>query len=147
MAEDSQRRLSVSPTTAFIVVIVAIVAAFLLGFVPEFNRASALNAELSASRERLRSADWQLKLAKARDTGASLFIQLNKRNYGNAAGLASDFFKQVQTAASHAPDATQKNALASVAARRDEIIGKIAKTDASAESNVRDILEQLPTVR
>ena len=147
MEAASTRKLSISWNTAVIVVLVAVLAAFLFGFVPQYDHVRQLNSELSSSHEQLSAAQWNLELAASRDRGSMLFVELNKKNYGNAAGLAADFFKQLNVAASHAPDAARKNALTSLAAKRDEIVAKVAKTDPAAEVSVRDMLEQLHKVR
>src|SRR5215468_11231216 len=99
-------------TNKIIVVAVLLVVVFMLGFVPQYARASRLEADLRQSRDACAGAD-------LRDLIGLAYLQSNQKNYGLAAGTTGVFFNRVREVANGAPDANRRRALEDLLASRD----------------------------
>ena len=119
-----------------------IVAAFLLGFFPQFRNASRLRDELRARDQRIEQLEREAKLSKARDLASLLHLQLTRKNYGIAAQHATAFFNHVRAMMIDTSNAASKSTLEYIASQRDAIVASIAKSDPAVETQVRDILER-----
>jgi hypothetical protein len=126
-----------------IAAVALLLAAFLTGFVPQFQKASRLQDELRARDQRLQQLQREGEFAKARDLASLLYLELTRKNYGIAAEHAAGFFTQVRSIANGTSDPGLKNALDQMAGQRDEITANIAKADPAVETPVREILQRM----
>jgi hypothetical protein len=107
-----------------IVAAVAVVAVFLLGFVPPYIKANKLENDLRQSRQESAGAD-------LRDLVGLIYVQANQKNYGLAAESSGRFFGRVREAANQAQDATNRKALEDLLTARDKLTAELAKGDAA----------------
>ena len=119
-------------TNKAIVIVVALVAVFLLGFVPQYIKANRLDSELRQSREAYAGAD-------LRDLVGLAYLQANQKNYGLAAETTRRFFSRVPEIANHTQDATQPKAVEDLLAPRDRITASLAKGDAAVIGDLQDL--------
>jgi hypothetical protein len=119
-------------TNKIIVVAVLLVAVFLIGFVPQYARASRLEADLRQSREACAGAD-------LRDLIGLAYVQSNQKNYGLAAGTTGLFFNRVRVMANAAQDANRRKALEDLLAPRDRITAQLARGDAAVVGDLQDL--------
>ena len=110
----------------------ALIAAFLIGYVP-----SCVSAR-SAEEERAR-LQHQLKLADLRGRIGMTSYEANRNNYANAAQFSSDFFNLLAEMIGSSRDDALKQKLQPLLARRDEITTNLAQADPS----VKDKLAQM----
>jgi hypothetical protein len=82
-------------------------------------------------------------LANARDLAGILYLELTRKNYGNAQPRATALFDHIQRVVSSVPEGENKNSLHQILGRRDEIVSAIAKADPVVEGEVGKIVEQL----
>jgi len=115
-----------------IVAAIALVAVFLLGFVPQYVKASRLENDLRQTREAYAGAD-------LRDLVAFAYLQANQKNYGLAAATCGQFFSRVREVANGAQDAGRRKALADLLAPRDRITAELAKGDAAVVGDLQDL--------
>ena len=88
-----------------IVIAVVVVAAFLLGFLPQYIKAQHLESELHTAQQANAGAD-------LRDLIAQAYVQANQKNFGLAAETASRYFNRAREMASQPSNATAKSTLA-----------------------------------
>ena len=115
-----------------IVVALALVAVFLVGFVPQYVKASRLESELLQSREAFAGAD-------LRDLIGLAYLQANQKNYGLAADSIGRFFNRVREVVNQSRDATRRKALEDLLAPRDKITAELAKGDAAVLVDLQDL--------
>ena len=109
---------------------IAVTAALLVGYIPQFLRARGLNQELDATRQMLQSCQARTREAELRDTMGLAYLETNQKNYGLAAQHAARFFEragQVRGEASGALGGVLDQAMTV----RDEITAGLARGDAA----------------
>jgi hypothetical protein len=119
-------------TNKVIVVAIALVAVFLLGFLPQHFKASRLETELRQSRDAYAGAD-------LRDLIGLAYLQSNQKNYGLAATTSGQFFNRVREVANQTQDGSRRQALEDVLAPRDRITALLAKGDAAVIGDLQDL--------
>jgi hypothetical protein len=119
-------------TNKVIVVAIALVVVFLLGFVPQYARASRLETELRQAREAYAGSD-------LRDLVGLAYLQANQKNYGLAAETSSQFFRRVRDVANQTPDTGRRKALEDLLAPRDRITAALAKGDAAVIGDLQEL--------
>ena len=115
-----------------IVAAIALVAVFLVGFVPQYVKANRLENELRQSRQE--NAGAQL-----RDLIGLAYVQANQKNFGLAAETTSRFFSRVREIANQTPDASSRKALEDLLTLRDRVTAELAKGDAAAMGDLQEL--------
>ncbi len=115
-----------------IVVGVALVAVFLVGFVPQYVKASRLESELRQSRDAVAGAE-------LRDLVGLAYLQANQKNYGLAADSIGRFFNRAREVVNQSQDATRRKALEGLLAPRDKITAELAKGDAAVLGDLQEV--------
>jgi len=111
--------LSLATRRRVLVGVLALDIGFLLGFVPQYRRAASLESELTAERKWIRALEFQTKLAKVRDFGCALYLEVVNRNYGSGIDQATEFFNQVRSTVRHPASSDLRPALEAVVGQRD----------------------------
>jgi hypothetical protein len=119
-------------TNKALVIVVALVAAFLIGFVPQYVKVSRVESELRQSREAYAGAE-------LRDLIGLAYLQANQKNYGLAAETSGRFFSRVPEIASETQDAIKRKAIDDLLAPRDRITAELAKGDAAVVGDLQDL--------
>lgn len=115
---------------------VALVGAFLLGFVPATLTARDARAEQHRLTQQLAVASIQVQLGM-------MSYEVNRDNYGLAAELATPFFDGVRGAIANPADQEVTKSLQAVLARRDEITSDLAKADAGVKHKIAELYADL----
>jgi hypothetical protein len=129
--------------TALIVAGVLFVAAFLLGFVPQYLKAKALDTQLSAAHQQLNS---ELEKSQMNELGllcGHVYLETSLKNYGLAGQYSTKFFNQVQTMARQAPDANRHTFLQQMLAQRDAVTAGLAQGNPGTLSTVQDLFQRV----
>jgi hypothetical protein len=95
-----------------IVAAIALIAACLVGFVPQYVKAIRLETVLRQSRQDAAGAEM-------RDLIGLAYVQASQKNYGLAAENSSRFFNRVREVANQTPDANRRKAQENLLALRD----------------------------
>jgi hypothetical protein len=119
-------------TNKAIVIAVALVAVFLLGFVPQYIKANRLDSELRQTREAYAGAD-------LRDLVGLAYLQANQKNYGLAAETVGRYFNRVREVTSQGQDASRLKALEDLLVPRDRITAELAKGDAAVIGDLQEL--------
>ena len=109
-----------------IVAAAVVVAVFLLGFLPQFMKASRLEGELLASRQ-------QLEGAELRDLVGLAYLQASQKNFGLAAETTSRFFNRAREVAAG------RKPIEDLTALRDKITAALAKGDPAVIGDLQDL--------
>jgi hypothetical protein len=115
-----------------IVAVIALIAVFLVGFVPQYVKVNRLENELRQSRQAAAGAE-------LRDLIGFAYVQASQKNYGLAAETSSRVFSRVREVANQTQDADRRKGLENLLALRDSVAAALAKGDAA----VMDDLQQL----
>ncbi len=110
----------------------AVIAAFLIGFVPAGIRASRVQ-------DRLRQCEATLKGAELRGLAGLAYVQAAQKNYGLAQNSAGQLFDRIREIAPSIENAGQRRQLEELLARRDAIISSLAKADPAVLSQLEDL--------
>jgi hypothetical protein len=119
-------------TNRIILIAIAVVAVFLVGFVPEHVKANRLDSELRQSREAYAGAD-------LRDLIGLAYVQANQKNFGLAAETSGRFFNRVREVANQTEDAARRKSLEDLLAPRDRITAELAKGDPAVIGDLQDL--------
>jgi hypothetical protein len=114
----------------------ALLGAFLLGYVPASLSARDARAEQDRLTHKLAFASLQVQLGM-------MSYEVNRDNYGLAAQLATPFFDGARSAAASPADQTVTQSLQAVLARRDEITSDLAKANAGVKSKIAQLYADL----
>lgn len=119
-----------------VIAVVALLVAFLLGFIPMWLRARD-------SANRLAQAQHELKRASLENTLAAAAINARRGEYEQARQAASDFYTSLRNDYDNETNspltAGQKQNLNPLFARRDEIITLLARNDPAAADHLSEI--------
>jgi hypothetical protein len=122
---------------------VLIVAAFLLGFVPQYLKGKALDNQLNAVRQQLNSEGEKSQMDELGLLCGRVYLETNLKNYGLASQYSTKFFDGVQAMTSQAPDSNRQSFLQETLAQRDAITGGLAQGDPGTLSAVQDLFQRV----
>jgi hypothetical protein len=142
MSENWQSR-TTHRVRRFILHVVLLLLAFLLGFIPMWW----LNSQCSSS---LAEAERQSSLARMENSLAAAAIYAQRGDYETARQAASDFFTSLRTETNKGVDSALSQAeivsLQPLVTRRDEIITLLARGDATAADQLSDLYVSYRTI-
>ena len=128
-----------SPKTIAIVGGTLVVAAFLLGFVPEYLKSRDLESQLNASRQDLASERAKLQGDDLDLLIGYVYLQTSLKNYGLASESSTTFFDRARAMAGEASDPNQQKFFQTALSKRDAVISGLAKGDPGTASDVQDL--------
>lgn len=115
-----------------IVAAIALIAVFLVGFVPQYVKVNRLENELRQSRQEAAGAG-------LRDLIGFAYVQASQKNYGLAAETSSRFFNRVREVANQTLDANRRKGLEDLLALRDSVTAALAKGDAAVMGDLQQL--------
>lgn len=118
-----------------------IVAAFLLGFVPQYLKARDLDSQLGAARQQLSAESEKSQMDQLALLCGYVYLETNLKNYGLASQSSTKFFNRVQVMTGQAPDSNRQAFLQASLAKRDLVTGGLAKGDPSTLAAVQDLFQ------
>lgn len=137
MMENMARR------TKLIAVAVVLTAIFLLGFIPQHEKARALRSEAAADQERLGSLQGKLELAELRDLMGLVYLETSRKNYGVARQHSTEFFTKARTLISEPMDPGVTVVLQDILHKRDVLTAGLAEGQPTILTNIEEILNKL----
>jgi hypothetical protein len=114
---------------------VALIAVFLVGFIPSYVKANRLENELRQSRQDEAGSE-------LRDLIALAYVQTNQKNYGLALDTSGRFFNRVREVASQTPDASRRKALEDLMTLRDKVTAQLAKGDPAVTGDLLELFNK-----
>jgi hypothetical protein len=115
-----------------IVAAIALIAVFLVGFVPQYVKVNRLENELRQSRHEAAGAE-------LRDLIGFAYVQASQKNYGLAAETSSRFFNRVREVANQTQDANHRKGLEDLLALRDSVTAALAKGDSAVMGDLQQL--------
>jgi hypothetical protein len=115
-----------------IAVSIALVTVFLLGFLPQYVKASHIETELRQTRGACAGAD-------LRDLIGLAYLQSNQKNFGLASATTGQFFNRVREMVGQMQDSGRRKALEDILAPRDRITAELARGDAAVIVDLQDL--------
>ncbi len=125
--------------TLLIVGGVLFLAAFLLGFVPQYIRVRDLDNQLGAARRQL---NWERQASQMDQVGllcGYIYLETNLKNYGLASQYSTQFFDRVRVMMGQQPDSNRQAFLQTALAKRDLVTAGLAKGDPGTLSAVQNL--------
>ena len=119
-----------------------VVAAFLLGFVPQYLKGKDLENQLRAARQQLNLEREKSQMDELGLLCGYAYLETNLKNYGLASQYSSKFFDRVRAMMGQAPDSNRQTFLQAALAKRDSVTGGLAKGDPSTMSAVQDLFQR-----
>jgi hypothetical protein len=121
--------------TVAIVGIVLFLAGFLLGFIPEYQKASKLTTQLETAR-------LESKLREIRALASLSYIEATKLNYGSAAEDSERMFGLAREVANDTKDDGLRSSLNGLLTFHDTVMGKLSAADASVLEPLQQIVQK-----
>jgi len=118
------------------------VAAFLIGFVPQYLKAKDLGNQLGAARQELKLEQDKLQMADLSLLIGLVYLEANQKNYGLASQHSTKFFDQVRTMAGAETDPNRRAFLQEALAGRDPVTAGLAKGDPITLPAVQDLFQR-----
>ncbi len=119
-----------------------VVAAFLLGFVPEYLKAKDLDNQLGSTRQKFNAEHDKSQMDELGLLCGYVYLETNLKNYGLASQYSSRFFDRVRVMMGQSPDSTRQAFLQAALAKRDSVTGGLAKGDPGTLSVVQDLFQR-----
>jgi hypothetical protein len=119
-----------------------VVAAFLLGFVPQYRKVKDLEDQLDSTRHELKLEQSKLQMADLSLLIGLVYVEANLKNFGLAGQHSTKFFDRVRTMAGSETDPNRKAFLQEALSRRDAITAGLAKGDPSTLPAVQDLFQR-----
>jgi hypothetical protein len=129
--------------TVWIVVGVIFAAAFLLGFVPQYLKGKALDNQLDAAHQQLKSERAKSQLDELGLLCGHVYLETSLKNYGLAGQYSTKFFDEVQAMMRQAPDSNLHSFLQETLAQRDAVTGGLAQGNPGTLSAVQDLCQHV----
>jgi hypothetical protein len=111
---------------------IAVVVAFLLGFLPQYIKTRRLEGELHSLQQAKANAE-------LRDLAGLSYVQASQKNYGLAAATSARFFNRARELANQTDDPAARKALEDLMPLRDKITAELAKGDAGVIGDLQDV--------
>ena len=111
---------------------IAVVVAFLVGFLPQYIKIRRLEGELQALQQAKANAE-------LRDLAGLSYVQASQKNYGLAAAASARFFNRARELANQAADPPARKALEDLIPPRDKIKAELAKGDPGVIGDLQDV--------
>ncbi len=125
----------------------ALLAVFLLGFIPQFLKARRLSTGLDEARNELAALHTRDQISHLRDLAASMYVEVNRKNFGVAGERATEFFDQAGNMAGTTGDPELQQKLRAILALRDPVTRGLASADAAVLSNLQEVFLQTQSLR
>ena len=119
----------------------AILAAFLLGFVPEFLQKRRVQNDLETTQTRLVAAQQQKAIDEIRMMAGRILLEASRKNYGLARDDSTALFNKVRELAEKTDNTSLKSSLLVLANWRDSITSGLAQGDALVIPELQLLLE------
>ena len=120
----------------FVIGLILLVAGLLVGFVPEYLKASHLQQQVN-------SCNGSLQVAQIRQSAALLYLSASELNYGIASQRAADFFSQAQMLANTTTDSNLRTQLQQILTSRDKITTALAKGDSQVLGELQSVVSSV----
>jgi len=129
--------------TKWIIGAVSLLAAFFIGFLPQYRTASGLRSELRAAQEEVHSLRAKAQISELRDLISMTCLAANAKNYGVARQISSRFFTRVGEVSAGTSDEALKTLLSEIYEARDPITAGLAEGRSAVQADIETLVRRL----
>jgi hypothetical protein len=126
---------------------ILLLAGFLCGFIPQYERVSTLTQMNQELRNQLNAAKRAESVNSFRNRAALIYSVAAKNNFSLASESASKFFTDLQEFATQSADVSLKQNLGEVLSSRDAIIGGLAKADPTVAAQIQELFLKMQNIQ
>jgi hypothetical protein len=126
---------------------VALLAAFLLGFIPQFRESRQRASELEAARQEVATLRIESETSRLRDLAALMYMEVNRKNFGLASNHAREFFEMAGSLAGRTGDPALQDKLRNLTALQDKVTAGLSSADAGVGALVQELLLRVQEAR
>jgi hypothetical protein len=119
-----------------LIFLAAVLAAFALGYFPQYFQRRSLESQLAACRG-------EVELAGIRTLAGWVFLETSRKNFGLAAGHAGRLFNRVREISGRAESSSRRALFEEVLSRRDAVTAGLAKADPGVAAEVQALYERV----
>jgi hypothetical protein len=106
--------------------LILLLAAFLIGFVPEYLKNRELRGQFEDGQKTLSGLQMQVQLGQLRDAANLMAFEVSRQNYGLARDYAGQFYAKLTETINSVQDPSLKKSLEEVASTRDATMQELA---------------------
>ncbi|HEX4231917.1 MAG TPA: hypothetical protein VHZ07_24840 [Bryobacteraceae bacterium] len=125
-----------------IIFVILLLAAFLLGYIPQSQQVNSLTAELKTARDNQHQLAAQLQIDTIRDQFSRAYLETTRNNFGLASQNATRGF-DVIASASNISNPPMKSALEEISGQRNPVLSALAKADPNVRNQLAAILDKM----
>jgi hypothetical protein len=142
-ATEKNSRRTIMTRTRLIGGALLLLAAFLLGFVPQYRTAGGLRGELRSVQDEAASLRLKAHLAELRDLAGLIYLESNAKNYGIARQHSTQFFTRAAEVAAETSDESLKALLTEVSGDRDNVTAGLAEGRGGVQADIEKLARRL----
>ena len=117
--------------------LILLLAAFLIGLVPQYLQKEQLRAQLETDTEHVKSMEVELKMAELRDVCGLMLLEVLRRNYGSAQDYSTTYFEKLREAAENPENSSRKKDLEELLGNRDSVTSALAQGDPASATQIQ----------
>jgi hypothetical protein len=125
-----------------IIFAVLLLAAFLLGYIPQSQKANSLSAQLKTAHDEQHQLTEQLQIDNIRDQFSRAYLETTRNNFGLASQRATRGFDLIGSA-SNIANPSMKTAFQEILSQRGSVLSALAKTDPNVRNQLAAILDRM----
>jgi hypothetical protein len=118
-----------------------VVAAFLLGFIPQYRKSRDLESQLNSTRHELATESVKRQGDELDLLIGYVYLETNQKNYGLASAASTKFFNRVRSMAGQPSDPNRQKFLQAALSKRDAVTGGLAKGDPGTLGTVQELFQ------
>ncbi len=122
---------------------VLLIAAYLVGYLPQHNQLTTSENALQSTRRQLADVREQVNICHLENQLLDVIKEVDNNNFGQAQQHSTDFFNAVRGQMTQSTKPNYKSALQSVLEMRDSIMIALSRKDPSSSHMLSQALEQL----
>jgi hypothetical protein len=135
-----------SAKTFGISVAIAVVAGFLIGFIPQRTSRVTATREKNEAQAQLARAQEEAALNGLKDRIAVVYVEAEKKNFAQASSDASNLFTAMQSYSEWTSDSRVQQSLSPFLSQRDAIISGLAKGDEAVTGQLQEMFLKTQSV-
>jgi hypothetical protein len=112
--------------------VVLLIAGFLLGFVPEYQKNRELQAQLQNPQKTIDALKLQVQMGELRDDASLMLLELSRQNYGLARDYSAKYYRKLMDAADTVQDPALKKSLQELVNMHDSLTIDLAAANSTS---------------
>lgn len=128
-------------------VLVALIVGFLLGFVPQYRKNSAMMQSNESLQSELGKTQARMAISGFTSRSALVYVEAEKHNFSVASESASSLFTDLRKYSDQVPDKNSKQQLEQILYLRDHIIAGLATADPAVVQQLQELFLKMQSIQ